>query len=355
MASCEVMNVPGLFDPITFRGLTLRNRIVMSPMCQYSAGTDGRATDWHLVHYGSRAVGGVGLVILEATAVESRGRISDADLGLYDDSQVEPLARIVRFCQAHGVPVGVQLAHAGRKAWSPRKGEGPEPAVAPSAIPFASDWRVPVELETSEIPGIVEAFVAAARRALQAGFDVIEIHAAHGYLLHEFLSPLSNRRRDAYGGDLRGRMRLLLEVVEAVRDAWPEERPLFVRLSAVDWAPGGLTIEDTVAIARALRERGVDLVDCSSGGVVPPPEPIPAGPGYQTAFAAEVRRQAGIATGAVGLITEPAQADTIVRSGQADLVLLGRQLLREPYWPLRAARELGVDVTWPRQYQRAKM
>ena len=346
--------MPGLFDPIQFRGLTLRNRIVMSPMCQYSAGTDGRANDWHFVHYGSRAVGGVGLILVEATAVESRGRISEADLGLYDDGQIEPLARIVDFCHARGVPVGIQLAHAGRKAWSPRKGIGPEPAVAPSALPFAPGWPTPRELAAEELPGIVEAFARAARRALQAGFDLVEIHAAHGYLLHQFLSPLSNHRQDAYGGDLAGRMRLLLEVVEAVRAAWPEDRPLFVRLSAVDWAPGGLTLEDTVAVARALKERGVDLVDCSSGGVVIPPEPIPEGPGYQTGFAAEVRRQVGIPTGAVGRITDPAQADAVIRTGQADVVLLARQLLREPYWPLRAARELGVDVPWPRQYQRAK-
>lgn len=346
--------MPGLFDSIAWRGLTLRNRIVMSPMCQYSAGSDGCATDWHLVHYGSRAVGGVGLIILEATAVESRGRISEADLGLYDDRQVPPLARIVGFCHDHGVPAGVQLAHAGRKAWSPRRGVGPEPPVAPSPVPFAADWQVPRELPRDELPAIVEAFAQAARRALDAGFDVVEIHAAHGYLLHQFLSPLANRRQDDYGGDLQGRMRLLLEVVDAVRTVWPADRPLFVRLSAVDWAPGGLTLDDTVAVARALGEHGVDLVDCSSGGLVPPAEPIPEGPGYQVAFAAEVRRRAGTATGAVGRITDPAQADSIVRTGQADVVLLGRQLLREPFWPLRAARELGVDVPWPRQYLRAK-
>ncbi len=346
--------MPGLFDPITFRGLTLKNRIVMSPMCQYSAGPDALANDWHFVHYGSRAVGGVGLIVVEATAVESRGRISDADLGLYRDDHVAPLARIVEFCHAHGVPVGIQLGHAGRKAWSPNQGVGPEPAVAPSAIPFAEGWPVPQELAAADVPRIVDAFVAAARRAQRAGFDLIEIHAAHGYLLNQFLSPLSNRRTDGYGGDLAGRMRLLLEVVEAVRSAWPADRPLWVRLSAVDWAPGGITLEDTVAVARALRERGVDLVDCSSGGVVVPPEPIPQGPGYQTAFAAEVRRRAGVATGAVGLITEPAQADHIIRTGQADMVLLARQLLREPYWPLRAARELGVEVPWPRQYLRAR-
>ncbi|WPD18084.1 NADH:flavin oxidoreductase/NADH oxidase [Thermaerobacter composti] len=344
----------GLFDPITFRGLTLRNRIVMSPMCQYSAGTDARANDWHFVHYGTRAVGGVGLIVVEATAVEGRGRISEADLGLYRDDHVEPLRRIVDFCHAQGVPVGIQLAHAGRKAWSPNKGVGPEPAVAPSAIPFAPDWPVPRALGIEEIPAIVDAFAAAARRALQAGFDLIEIHAAHGYLLNQFLSPLSNRRTDGYGGDLRGRMRLLLEVVEAVRAVWPSDRPLWVRLSAVDWAPGGVTLDDTVAVASALKERGVDLVDCSSGGVVPPPEPIPQGPGYQAAFAAEVRRRVGIATGAVGLITEPAQADHVIRSGQADVVLLARQLLREPYWPLRAARELGAEIAWPRQYLRAR-
>ncbi|MBT9281610.1 MAG: NADPH dehydrogenase NamA [Hydrogenibacillus schlegelii] len=346
--------MPGLFDPMILRGLTLPNRIVMSPMCQYSAGPDGRANDWHFVHYGTRAVGGVGLILLEATAVESRGRISEADLGLYDDGQIEPLARIVDFIHAQGVPVGVQLAHAGRKAWSPARGIGPEQAVAPSALPYADGWPAPRELSTDELPLIVEAFVRAARRAARAGFDVIEIHAAHGYLLHEFLSPLSNHRQDAYGGDLENRMRLLLDVVEATRDVWPDDRPLFVRLSAVDWAPGGLTLEDTVKIAKALKARGVDLVDVSSGGLIPPPEPIPEGPGYQTGFAAEVRRRAGVATGAVGQITAPAQADAVVRSGQADLVFLARQLLREPYWPLRAAAELGVDRSWPRQYLRAK-
>ncbi|MBE3596319.1 MAG: NADPH dehydrogenase NamA [Hydrogenibacillus sp.] len=344
----------GLFDPLSFRGLTLKNRIVMSPMCQYSATADGRATDWHFVHYGTRAVGGVGLIILEATAVESRGRISEADLGLYDDSHIEPLARIVDFVHAHGASVGVQLAHAGRKAWSPRKGIGPQQAVAPSAVPFAEDWPVPRELAADELPGIVEAFARAARRALQAGFDVVEIHAAHGYLLHEFLSPLSNRRQDPYGGDLRNRMRLLLEVVKAVRAEWPEERPMFVRLSAVDWAPGGLSLADTVEISRALKDQGADLVDVSSGGLVMPSEPIPEAPGYQTGFAAEVRRLAGIAVGAVGRITAPAQADAVIRSGQADVVFLGRQLLREPYWPLRAARALGVEVDWPRQYLRAR-
>ena len=343
-----------LFSPLTLRGLTLRNRIVMAPMCTYSAVNDGRATDWHLAHYLARAVGGAGLLITEATAVERRGRISQRDLGLWDDAQIEPLARIVRLVQVEGAAIGVQLAHAGRKAWSADKGHGPEPSVAPSPLPFADEWHTPHELSPAEIDHIVSAWQAAATRADAAGCDVIEIHAAHGYLNHQFLSPLSNRRADDYGGSLANRMRFLLRVTEAVRRVWPQDRPLFVRVSATDWAPGGLTPDEIVVVARALKERGVDVVHCSSGGTVPagPPE---AGPGFQIPFAEKVRREAGVATAAVGLITTPELADEIVRNGRADLVALGRELLRHPYWPLDAAPTLVHEIAWPRQYRRARL
>ena len=343
-----------LFSPLNLRDVTLRNRVMMAPMCMYSAGEDGLATEWHLVHLGSRAIGGVGLILTEATAVESRGRISRYDLGLWDDRQVEPLSRVVRFCQAQGAAMGVQLAHAGRKAWSPERGHGPEQPVAPSAIPHDEGWAMPHELSSEEIDGIVAAWQAAARRALAAGFDVIEIHSAHGYLLHEFLSPISNRRKDAYGGSLSNRMRLLMHVVEAVRQVWPAEKPLLVRVSSTDWVEGGLTVEDIVEVARALKERGVDLVDCSSGGITAS-TPSDLGPGYQIPFAEQVRREAGIATAAVGLITTPELADEVIRNGRADLVALGRELLRHPYWVLDAARTLGHDWEWPRQYIRAKL
>ncbi|MFO7173180.1 MAG: NADPH dehydrogenase NamA [Bacillota bacterium] len=345
--------MPLLFEPITFRGVTLRNRIVMSPMCQYSAGADGRATDWHLVHYGARATGGVGLILVEATAVESRGRISTEDLGLWDDSQIEPLARIVRYCKSQGAAMGIQLAHAGRKAWSFTRGQGPEEPVGPSPVPYGPDWVTPRPLDAEGIEQVVAAFQAAAARALAAGFDVVEIHAAHGYLLHSFLSPLSNQREDEYGGSLGNRMRLLLRVVEAVRRVWPEEKPLFVRVSASDYVAGGLEPDDLVRVARALAPLGVDLVDCSSGGLVSGAR-IPVGPGYQVPFAEKIRREAGIPTGAVGLITRPEQAEEILLNGRADLVLLGRELLRNPYWPLQAARILGAEVQWPAQYLRAK-
>lgn len=341
-----------LFSPLTLRALTLRNRIVMSPMCMYTASDDGQATDWHLAHYLARAVGGVGLVLTEATAVEARGRISQRDLGLWNEAQIEPLARIVRLAQAEGAAIGVQLAHAGRKAWSASKGHGPEPPVAPSPLPFADGWRVPHALSLAEIEQIVAAWQAAARRAKAAGFDAIEIHAAHGYLNHQFLSPLSNDRTDEYGGDLANRMRFLLHVTEAVRQVWPEDKPLFVRVSATDWAAGGLTPDEVVVLARALGERGVDVIDCSSGGAVPT-APTQIGPGYQVPFAEKVRHEAEIATAAVGLITTPELADEIVRNGRADLVALGRELLRHPYWPLDAARTLGHEIPWPRQYQRA--
>jgi 2,4-dienoyl-CoA reductase-like NADH-dependent reductase (Old Yellow Enzyme family) len=341
-----------LFSTFNLRGVTLRNRIMMSPMCMYSAADDGIATDWHLAHYASRAIGGVGLIITEATAVEARGRISANDLGLWDDSQIESLARIVRLCKSQGTAMGTQLAHAGRKAWSAHKGHGHATPVAPSAIPFDAEWATPHELNASEIDEIVAAFRAAAARAIQVGFDLIEIHSAHGYLLHEFLSPLSNQRTDEYGGALQNRARMLLRVVDAVRGVVPASFPLSVRLSCTDWVAGGLTIDDQVQVARWLKEHGVDVIDCSSGGnapVVPP-----TGPSYQVPFAEKIRREAHIATIAVGLISSPELAEAIVQNERADLVALGRELLRDPHWTLRAARKLGVDVAWPKQYQRAK-
>ena len=341
-----------LFAPFTLRGTTFRNRIAMSPMCMYSAGEDGTPTDFHLAHLAARATGGVGLIITEATAVEPRARISTNDLGLWEDTQVEPLARIVRLCKAQGAAVCSQLAHAGRKAWTPTKGVGPLPAVAPSALPFDTDWVVPHELTRSELDGIVSAYCAAAGRAVRAGFDAIEAHAAHGYFLHEFLSPISNRRTDEYGGSLENRARMLLRVVDTVRQALPESMPLLVRLSCTDWIGGGLTVDDQVQVARWLKAHGVDLLDCSSGGSTPQLPPV--GPGYQVPFAERIRREAGIPTMTVGLITTPEMAEEIVRNGRADVVALGRELLRNPYWPLHAARALGHDFTWPKQYLRAK-
>jgi 2,4-dienoyl-CoA reductase-like NADH-dependent reductase (Old Yellow Enzyme family) len=341
-----------LFSPFTLRSVTLRNRIAMSPMCMYTAGEDGLATDWHLAHLVSRAVGGVGLIVTEATAVEARGRISPNDLGLWDDAQIEPLAQIVRLCKSQGAVMCTQLAHAGRKAWSAKKGVGPAQPVAPSAVPFDTDWVVPQELTHSEMDAIVSAFRVSAQRALAAGFDAIEIHSAHGYLLHEFLSPISNHRADEYGGSLENRARMLLRVVDAVREVLPESQPLLVRLSCTDWVEGGLTIGDQAQVARWLKAHGVDMVDCSSGGNAPV---VPAtGPGYQVPFAERIRREAGIATMSVGLITMPEMAEEIVRNGRADVVALGRELLRHPYWPLDAARALGVDIAWPKQYLRAK-
>lgn len=345
--------MPHLFDTYALRSLVLRNRIAMSPMCIYMAGEDGVATDFHLVHLGSRAVGGAGLIITEATAVQSRGRISPNDLGLYTDEQVAPLARIVDFAHRHGAKMCTQLAHAGRKAWSPTKGRGSEQAVAPSAIAFDQDWPAPRSLSESEIDAIVTAFAQGAQRAHAAGFDAVEIHGAHGYLIHEFLSPLANQRSDAYGGSLDNRTRLLLRVVDAVRTALPADKALLVRLSVTDWLEGGWTADETVQTARVLKAHGVDLVDCSSGGLMPS-APIPLGPGYQVPLAERVRREAGVAAAAVGLITTPDMADEIVRNGRADLVLLGRELLRDPYWPLHAARRLGVDVPWPTPYLRAR-
>jgi 2,4-dienoyl-CoA reductase-like NADH-dependent reductase (Old Yellow Enzyme family) len=352
--------MPHLFDQLTLRGLTLPNRVVVSPMCQYSS-TDGLANDWHLVHLGTRAIGGAGLVLTEATAVTPDGRISPADLGVWSDAHVDGLARIARFVHAQGSAAGVQIAHAGRKAsttppWEGRQAVPPDAGgwqpAGPGAEPFAPSTPRPRALGTSELPAIVEAFAAAARRVREAGFDVVEIHAAHGYLLHEFLSPLVNGRQDAYGGSFDNRARLTLEVAAAVRAAWPERLPVFVRISATDWAPGGWDLDEAVELARRLKAVGVDLVDCSSGGAVADAS-VPAAPGYQVPFAERIRREAGVATGAVGLITTPEQADAIVADGRADCVLLARELLRNPYWPLRAAEALGAAAAWPRQYLRA--
>lgn len=349
-----------LFDPFTLRGVTFRNRIGVSPMCQYSS-TDGLADEWHLVHLGSRAVGGAGLVIAEATAVEARGRISPQDLGLWKDEQIEPLAHVTRFLRAHGAVAGIQLAHAGRKASTARPWEGGKPVgapdgwspiVAPSAVAFDNGYQTPVALGEAEISTVIEAFARAAARAVPAGFEVVEIHAAHGYLIHEFLSPVSNRRNDAWGGSFERRTRLLMEIVAAVRRVWPDERPLLVRLSTTDWlGADGWTVEDSIALARRLGGAGVDLVDCSSGGIAPRVR-IDVGPGYQVANAARIRAEAAMPTAAIGVITEPAQADQIVRTGQADMVFLAREMLRDPYWPLRAARVLGAAVPFPVQYER---
>ena len=352
-----------LFSPLVLRGVTLRNRIAVSPMCEYSS-VDGFANDWHLVHLGSRAVGGAALVLTEATAVTADGRISPADLGIWRDEHIDMLARCTRFIASQGAVAGIQLSHAGRKAssevpWrgsrslSPSEG-GWHPIHAPSAIAFREGDPVPNALDADGIRAIIAAFVDAARRALDAGFQVIELHAAHGYLIHEFLSPLSNTRTDAYGGSFENRTRLLREIVAAVRGLWPADLPLLVRISATDWLDGGWTIVDSTALARALIPLGVDLIDCSSGGIAPGAR-IPVGPAYQTPFAEQIRRETGMPTGAVGLITDARQADEIIRSGRADIVLLAREMLRDPYFPLHAAKELGAEVRWPEQYLRAKV
>ncbi len=352
-------NVPevDLCSPLALRGVTLRNRIAVSPMCQYSC-TDGLADDWHLVHLGSRAAGGAGLVIAEATAVTAEGRISPGDLGLWDDRHIEPLARIAAFIHRMGAAAGIQLAHAGRKASCdlPWKGgqtltpaQGGWSVVGPSPVPFGENGPVPRALDEAGIDAVVAAFVATARRALRAGFRVIELHCAHGYLLHEFLSPLSNHRTDRYGGSLDNRMRLPLRVATEVRRALPDELPLFVRISATDWVDGGWDLPQSVALARALRDVGVDLIDCSSGGLVPRAS-IPVGKGYQVPFAAALRKEAGFRTGAVGMITEAAQASEIIQSGAADLVLVAREMLRDPYWAIHAQQALGAEAAWPVPY-----
>jgi 2,4-dienoyl-CoA reductase-like NADH-dependent reductase (Old Yellow Enzyme family) len=337
-----------LFTPFTLRSITVRNRLWVSPMCQYSVfAEDGVPTDWHLVHLGSRAVGGAGLILAEATAVEPRGRISAQDLGLWNDAQAEAFERIVRFVAAHGATSAIQIAHAGRKAGVPGK-------IGPSPVAFSPEMGVPMEAAADDLRAVVEAFRAAAERAQRAGFQAVEIHAAHGYLLHEFLSPVSNRRTDVYGGSLENRARLLLEVVRAVRSVWPERLPLFIRISATDWLPGvpSWDVEQSVMLAKWLKAEGVDLIDVSSGGLSADQQ-IKLEPGYQAPFAERIKREAGIAVGAVGLITEASQADAIVREGCADAVLVARQSLRDPYWPLRVARELGVEMAVPFQYRRA--
>ncbi len=334
-----------LFSPIELRGVTARNRLWVSPMCQYSVfAEDGVPAAWHMVHLGSRAVGGAGLIITEASAVEARGRISARDVGLWNEAQATAYAPIVRFLREYGAVPAVQLAHAGRKAQVPG-------SIAPSALPFDS-MPVPKEMGAGEIAAVVSAFQRGAALALQADFQVVEIHAAHGYLLHEFLSPLSNRRTDQYGGSFENRIRFLSEVVVAVRGFWPANLPLFVRISATDWLEGGWDVDQSVALAKHLAPLGVDLIDVSSGGLSAE-QRIPLSPGYQVSFAERIKREAGIAVGAVGLITGATQADAIVKEGRADAVLIARQSLRDPYWPLRAARELGYDVPVPFQYQRA--
>lgn len=353
--------MPRLFDPITLGDLTIRNRVFVSPMCQYSS-VDGLPTDWHLVHLGSRAVGGAGLVMVEATAVSPEGRISPVDSGLWSDAHATAFERITAFVRGQGAAAGVQLAHAGRKAstYPPWQGRGPDgvPAgeggwtpVAPSAVGFAPSSPAPRALDQDGIDRVIADFAAAAGRAERAGFQVIELHAAHGYLLHEFLSPLANQRTDRWGGDFDGRTRLVLEVARAVRAAFAG--PLMVRLSTTDWADGGWDLPQSIELSRRLGAAGACLIDCSSGGAVPGAH-IPVAPGYQVPAAAAIRTGAGIATGAVGLITEPAQAEAIVAGGQADCVFLARALLRDPYWPLHAAQALGARVPWPVQYQRAR-
>ncbi len=357
----NLTSTPHLFSPLTIRSVTLRNRIGVSPMCQYSA-TDGVANDWHYVHLGSRAVGGAGLVIVEATGVAPEGRITPGCLGLWGEQHIEPLARIAKFVKAHGAVAGIQIAHAGRKASAdlPWNGgahlsaaQGGWETIAPSAIAFGGELtKVPRAMTEAEIVRVQNDFVAAAKRALTAGFEWLELHAAHGYLFNEFLSPLTNQRTDKYGGSFENRTRLLLDTTRAVRKVWPDHLPLAVRISATDWREDGWQIEDSIALAKLLKAEGVDLMDCSSGGVVPDAK-ITVKPGYQVPFAEKVRHGAGIATATVGFITEPKLADDIVRNGQADVVLLARQMLVDPYWPAHAAKALGHKLTPPNQYARA--
>lgn len=350
-----------LFTPLTLRELSIRNRIFVSPMCQYSS-REGMPSDWHLVHLGSRAVGGAGLVMVEASAVSPQGRISPDDSGMWNSEHAKAFAPIARFISEQGAVPAIQLAHAGRKASTdlPWKGSGPLDAknrgwqtIAPSALSFAPGHPVPREATAQDLEITLGQFASAARRSVEAGFQVVEIHMAHGYLLHEFLSPISNRRTDDFGGSLENRLRFPLRVVQAVRDIWPEHLPVFVRISASDWMEGGWDLGQTLELARRLKLIGIDLIDCSSGGLAPEAAP-PFGPGFQTPFASAVREQVGIATGAVGFITDAAQAEQIVSTGLADAVFLARGMLRDPYWPLHAAKALGVDVGWPLQYERAK-
>ncbi len=354
------MSTPLLFTPLTIRSLTLKNRIVMSPMCQYSS-VNGEPNEWHAQHWASRAVGGVGLIIVEASGVCPEGRISPRDMGLWNETQKETFERMIPFLKDMGARVGIQIAHAGRKSSrkAPWEGEGPASLSddgwipsGPSAIPFGN-YETPHEMTLDEIDITIGQFKHSASLALDAGFEVLELHFAHGYLIHEFLSPLSNQRKDQYGGSFENRIRFGLEIVEAVRKVWPKSHPLFVRISASDWKEGGWTLEESVALSKILKEKEVDLIDCSSGGLVPDAKII-SGPGYQVPFAREIRKEADMLTGAVGIITDPVQAENILKEGSADLVLLARELLRNPYWPQSAAKTLGFDLKWPVQYERAK-
>ena len=354
--------MPNLFSPLIIKSIELKNRIVVSPMCEYSS-TDGFANNWHLVHLGARAVGGAGLIITEAAAVSPEGRISYGDLGIWKDEHIAKLKEITNFIEEQGAYAGIQLAHAGRKAshdlpWAGGKQiaadhENGWESVGPSAISFTPAEQAPVELDGKGIAKVIADFQTAATRALAAGFKVVELHAAHGYLIHEFLSPLSNHRIDQYGGSFENRIRLLLEIIDALHQVWPQEYPLFVRISATDWTDGGWDSDDSVALAKVLIDKGVDLIDCSTGGNVAGAR-IPLKPGYQVEFAEAVKKGTGMLSGAVGLITEAKQANDIIESGQADMIFLARELLRDPHFPLRAAHELGVEVKWPLQYERAK-
>jgi 2,4-dienoyl-CoA reductase-like NADH-dependent reductase (Old Yellow Enzyme family) len=351
-----------LFAPLNIKDITFRNRIAISPMCQYSA-ENGFATDWHLVHYGSRAVGGAALIIQEATGVSPEGRISSGDLGIYKEEHIEKLRQITSFIHQHGAVAGIQLAHAGRKAgcakpWDGGKqlkeNEGGWTTVSASALAFNPEDNSPVALDTDGINKVITDFKIAAQRSLQAGYKLIEIHAAHGYLLHQFLSPLSNHRTDNYGGSFENRIRLLLEIVKAVQTEWPENLPLFVRISATDWAEGGWNVDEAVQLSSILKQNGADLIDCSSGGLVPY-QKITLGPGYQVSFAEKIKKETGILTGAVGLITETQQAEEILEKEQADLIIIARASLRDPYFAFNAAKILGDDIEWPVQYKRAKL
>ncbi len=353
--------MPKLFEPLSIKSVTFKNRIVVSPMCQYSA-VDGFANDWHLVHLGSRAVGGAALIIQEATAVCAEGRITLDDLGIWKDEHTAILKNISSFVHAQGSLFGIQLAHAGRKAshTSPWKGgkllsadEGGWQNVAPSAIPFSEGTVAPHALTIEEINQLIEDFKLAAKRAIEVGYDVVEIHAAHGYLIHEFLSPLSNQRNDTYGGAFENRIRLLVQIIESVKQVWPENKPLFVRISASDWADGGWSIEDSVMLAKVLKQKGVDVMDCSSGGAVRH-QKISVGPGYQVPFAERIKKETGMLTAAVGLIDDANQAEEILTSEKADLILMAREFLRDPYFPLHAAKHIGEEIPWPKQYERAK-
>lgn len=351
-----------LFKPLKIKSIELKNRIVISPMCEYSS-EDGFANDWHFVHLGSRAVGGAGLIISEAAAVSPEGRITPDDLGIWKDEHIDELKKIVGFIHDHGSVAGIQLAHAGRKAshQSPWKGseliesnqsEGWK-TVAPSAIPYKEGTEAPIALDEAGIAKVIKDFKEATRRSIEVGFKVVELHAAHGYLLHQFLSPLSNQRTDQYGGSFENRIRFLLEVTDAVQEIWPADLPLFVRISATDWAEGGWTAAESVKLSAILKDKGVDLIDCSTAGLVSW-QKIPAGPGFQVPFAEQIKKETGILTGAVGLLTEADQMEEIVASGKADLILIARESLRDPYFPLHAAQQLGVDLKWPDQYDRAK-